>query len=83
MNKVLVEVMLPAAEKQFDVYIPLECSIGEITRMLEAAMSELSAGKFMAENNSVLCDATTGDILNPDNMAWELKIKNGSRLILI
>lgn len=83
MNKALVEVMLPASDRQFDVCIPLECSIRDITRMLEAAMSELSAGKFSAKNNSVLCDADTGDILNPDNMAWELDIKNGSRLILI
>lgn len=83
MNKVLVEVMLPAAGKQFDVYIPLESTVLDITRMLEAALSELSDGKFMAENNSVLCDAVTGDILNPNNMAGELKIKNGARLILI
>ncbi len=83
MTKILVEVMLPAAEKQFDVYIPLESSIREIIRMLEAALTELSSGKFEAENNSILCDAATGEILHPDNMVWESKIKNGSRLILI
>lgn len=83
MKKVLVEVMLPAADRQFDVFIPLECSIRDITRMLEAALTELSAGKFEAANSSFLCDAETGKILSFDNMAWELGIQNGSRLILI
>lgn len=83
MRKVLVEVFLPAAAREFDVYIPLESTIREITRMLAVALEELSTGQFEADGDIILCDADTEEILNPGNTAGELHIENGSRLILV
>jgi hypothetical protein len=83
MSKVLVEVTLPAAEKTFDVYIPLESKVGEVLKLLGGIMTDLSDGKFMSTNNDVLCDAVTGTIFDIDRVIAELGIKNGSRLLLI
>ncbi len=83
MRKVLVEVFLPAAAREFDVYIPLEITIREITRMLAVALEDLSTGQFEADGDVILCDADAEEILNPGNTAGELHIENGSRLILL
>ena len=83
MNKALVEVVLPAADKKFDVYIPLESRMSEIRLLVSSLISELSDGKFKGSDSSVLCDAESGIIFNINMIAAELGIKNGSKLMLI
>ena len=82
-EKALVEIFVPAAAETFDVYIPLACKIGQILPLAAAALSDLSQGKFLADQDTVLCDRNTGSILDVDMEAAELGIHNGSRLMLI
>lgn len=82
-NKALVEVIVPAAETKFDVFIPLDSKMSQVLKLLSSALSELSAGKYKASADAVLCDADTGIIFNINMEVAELRIKNGSRLMLI
>lgn len=83
MNKVLVEVVLPAAEMKFDVYIPLDIKVYDARLMIAELLSNLSDGKFKATNDTVLCNANTGDIFDINMFVAETEIKNGSQLMLI
>ncbi len=83
MNKVLVEIFLPATGKSFDVYIPLESQMSEVLALVSTLLSDLSEGKYKADNKAVLCNATTGIIYNINMSVSELGIKNGSKLMLI
>lgn len=83
MNKILVEIFLPAANMSFDVYIPLESQMSEVLTLVSSLLSDLSDGKYKATNDAVLCDATTGIIFNINMAIAELGIKNGSKLMLI
>lgn len=83
MNKVLVEINVPAAEEKFDVYIPLESRMRDVIKMVSSALSELSNGKYKATDDAILCDADTGMIFNINIDVAELGIQNGSRLMLI
>jgi hypothetical protein len=83
MNKVLVEIFLPAAGKSFDVYLPLESQMSEVVLLVSALLSDLSDGKYKANDNAVLCDAATGIIYNINMAIAELGIKHGSKLMLI
>lgn len=83
MNKILVEIFLPAANKSFDVYIPLDSQMSEVLVLVSAMLSELSEGKYNAMNSAVLCDAVSGIIFNINMTIAELGIKNGSKLMLI
>ena len=82
-NKVLVEILLPAAGQKYDVYIPLDNKMSDVVKLVAAALSDLSEGKYMATDESVLCDADTGIIFNINTEVAELNIRNGSRLMLI
>lgn len=82
-NKALVEVIVPAAGTKFDAFIPLESKMSQVLKLLSSALSELSAGKYKASDDAVLCDADTGIIYNINMEVAELHIKNGSRLMLI
>jgi len=83
MNKVLVEVCLPAANQSFDVFIPLDSRMSEVLTLVSALLSELSDGKYQATHDAVLCDAASGIIYNINMYVSELGIQNGSRLMLI
>lgn len=83
MDKILIEVFLPAANKSFEIYIPLELKLHEVTFLVAKTVSELSNGLFKSSDDSVLCDRTTGEILNVNMSAKDLQLKNGSKLMLL
>ena len=83
MDKILIEVFLPAANKNFEVYIPLDLKFHEVTFLVSKILSDLSNVLFSSDDNSVLCEIDTGNILNINMSAKELKLKNGSKLMLL
>jgi len=82
-NKALVEIAVPAAAQKYDVFIPLESKMSEVVKMVAAALTDLSEGKYKATDDAILCDADTGIIFNINTEVAELGIKTGSRLMLI
>lgn len=83
MDKILIEVFLPAANKSFEIYIPLDLKFHEVTFLVSKTVSELSNGLFTSNDDSILCERETGNILNINMSAKELKLKNGSKLMLL
>lgn len=83
MNKVLVEIFLPAAAESYDVYIPLDSQMSEVLTLVSSLLSDLSGGKYKATPDAVLCDAESGIIFNINMAVAELGIQNGSKLMLI
>lgn len=83
MDKILVEVYLPAANKSYDVFISPKSKIYEITEMLSGTFTDLSAVYFKASDINVLCDRAGGTALNINMSAEELGLNNGSKLMLI
>lgn len=82
-NKALVEISVPAAGQKYDVYIPLESKMSDVVKLVAAALSDLSEGKYKATDEAILCDAESGIIFNINMEVAELGIKTGSHLMLI
>jgi len=82
-NKALVELMVPAADRTFDVFIPLDSRMSVVRTLISSVVNEMSEGKFKANDSTVLCDPDSGAILDVNMLATDLGIKNGSRLMLI
>lgn len=83
MNKILVEVFLPASGEVYDVRLPLDSQLGEVAMLIMKQLEGLSKGRFIANSTTVLCDASSGEILDINKFVAELGIKNGSKLMLI
>ena len=82
MNKLLIEVYVPSISKLYDVLIPCGVKVRELTILIAGAVEKLSDGLF-ASNDAVLCDGNSGAILNINLSAEDMKLQNGSRLMLI
>lgn len=83
MDKVLIDIFLPAINRSFEVYIPLDSRFYEITPLVSKMLSELSNGLFISGDDSILYERKTGNILNINMSARQLNIKNGDNLMLL
>ena len=83
MSKILVEVYLPAALRSFDIRIPGELKLRQITPLVASAVAQMAWPLYSAGQQPVLCDRETGKILNVNMNPWQLGLKNGARLMLI
>lgn len=83
MDKVLIDIFLPAINRSFEVYIPLDSKFYEITPLVSKMLSELSNGLFISGDDSILYERKTGNILNINMSARQLNIKNWDNLMLL
>lgn len=83
MDKVLVEVYIPATETSFDVFLPQESKLYEVVFLLTGTMSELTEGEFSPSHDTILCERHNGTILNINMTVEENGVINGAKLMLI
>lgn len=83
MDKILVEISVPAIGKSFDVFIPQFSKMSEIVALVSKSLGDLSNGKYKPDSTAIICDAKSGKIYNINATVYELELKNGSKLMLI
>lgn len=83
MDKVLVEIYVPALDFSFDVFIPLRSPMYEVLDLIKKAVVEMSDKRFVADENTAVCHREDGTIINVNMSVFELGIHNGSKLMLI
>ncbi|HBZ53016.1 MAG TPA: methyltransferase [Eubacterium sp.] len=83
MEDILIEVYLPVTGKTYDILVPRKSRMYEVTTLVSAALSELSEGIYLPSKDAVLCDRDTGHVFNINLSVEELKLRNGSKLMLI
>ena len=82
-NKVNVDVIVPALEEQYNVFVPVNKKTIEIIFLLNKAINDLSFGCFPINEELALVDGFTGSIYDVNKTVKENKILNGSKLILM
>lgn len=83
MDKILVDIYVPAIDKNYDVYIPFKSKFYEVVRLIMHMVEELSENYFIGQDDSIICDRVSGAIYNINMSSAELGLKNGSKLMLI
>lgn len=83
MDKVLVDVFVPVLDRSYDIFIPIQSPMSEVLELIKKAISDISDGRFIANENTAICYRDDGTIININLSVYELEIRNGSRLMLI
>lgn len=83
MKKILIEVYLPAAGKTYQIWVSAEAYVYQVTELLLELFQKMRMDAFLPNQNSVLCDRMSGEILPPGQMMVEAGVRNASRLMLI
>ena len=82
-NKVLVRLIVPEIDQEYDVYLPINKKIGNIINLLNEAIVELTNGEIASSNKNSLFNGITNEIYSPDKQLVETNIRNGTILVLI
>ncbi|WP_234121606.1 methyltransferase [Clostridium hydrogenum] len=83
MDKILVDVYVPAINKNYDIYIPFKSKFYEVTKLIVHMVCELSENYFIGQDDSIICDRKSGAIYNINMSSEQLGLKNGFKLMLI
>lgn len=83
MDKVLVEVYVPTLKTAYDMFLPVDAMMHDVLKLIKKAVTDLSNGKFIADDNTIICYRGNGAIININLSVFELDIHNGTKLMLI
>lgn len=83
MDKKLVEVYVPLLGISYDIFIPTQVQLFDVLELIKKAVLDLSEGRFIPNEDTILCSRETGEILDINLSAYEMNIMNGSKLMLI
>lgn len=82
-DKILAELFFPAGEKVYEVRLPLDLRVHEITLLLSKLMEEIAPGSYKAHGSAVLCDRKSGSIFSGAKTPRELGWENGIQFLLL
>lgn len=83
MNKVLVKLLVPLIEEEYDVWIPINKKIYRVIELLIKAVHELSSGVYAPTEVPMLYDRITAKEFDINLTVKDNDIKNGSQIVLI
>ncbi len=82
MNKILITIVVPMVEKEYDVFIPVSKNIDIAKKLIVKTINELTENHFPIKDRCVLM-SSDGVIFRNIQTIKECNIKNGDRIILI
>lgn len=82
-NKVCVDLIVPAIEERYNVFIPINKKTLEVIYLLSKALNEMTNGCFEISSGLSLINGETGIMYDVDKTFLENKILNGAKIILL
>lgn len=79
--KVLVTILVPEIEKNFEIYIPVNKTIGEVMKLINKLINESTSGIFPMKNNFALCNRFTNEVYSFNKFVRDTDIRNGTQLV--
>lgn len=83
MNKVLVELHIPATGDRFDTFVPVDVPIKDLIGVFAGGVAEITNGKYVVSGSEHLCMKESTGLLNPRLSLKDYGVKNGMRLYLV
>lgn len=82
-NKVVVKLLVPEADKEYDLYLPICLKIGNIINLLNKEISERTNGEIDISKCNSLYNALTNEKYTSDILLYNTNIRNGTILVLV
>lgn len=83
MNKILINIYIPASEKNIEVRVPKTMKIGELTEMVKGYLLKDETINFIPAKDTRLCDERKGNIYPYSASMYELDLSEGQRMTLM
>ncbi len=81
-NKILISICVPMIEQNYEVFIPICKTVGQIIKTIENSIKELSQGEYKPSASSMIYNEE-GKLINPNLVVKESGLVSGSNVIII
>lgn len=82
MDKLLISLTVPSLEESFDLFVPDDLPVRQVTQLFAEALTELSGGEYVSSGSELLCRTDPCQLLEPKRSLREHGIQNGDRLMI-
>lgn len=82
-NKVLVNIYIPFLEKKYEVFLPVNKKLGEITYLIAKALNDVTGGYYTYKGVERLYARTNGKEYNLNEILKHTNIRNGTDLVFM
>lgn len=83
MNKIIIQVYLPANGKTYDVRVPENMYVYDVARVLAELFSESAKGFYYKGDVNILCFRESGKSLLQNCTLKELGVSNRTQLMFV
>lgn len=83
MNKLLVKIKYPVISQEYEVFIPINKTIGKIIDLIQKAIIEFNVEEIPHRKNAILIKADSNEMLDNNKLVYESNIKNGDILVIM
>lgn len=83
MDKVLINLYIPTINKSFDLFVPTDLKIRELTKVIVKGVVYMSEDAYFASNKEMLILTEPEALPDPECTLADYDVKNGARLMLI
>ena len=82
MDKILIGLSVPSIEEHFDLFVPANLPIGQLSKLLTDGLAQMTNGYFQSSGRELLCLKDPNRLLAEDMTLEDYGIFNGDQLIL-
>ena len=82
-KKVLVHILIPEIDQEYDVFIPINIRIGTVIELLNKSLMELTNGIYQPRNNRNLYNLEDSGIYQINDLVRQTNIRNGVSIVFM
>lgn len=79
--KVLAIILVPEIERKFEVYLPVNKTVGEVLKLVNKLINESTSEVFPIRDNIAFCNRFTNEIYPFNKFIRDTDIRNGTQLV--
>ena len=83
MDKIYVNIFVPALDQSFDIELPINLEMKYAIDNIQNAIKEITEDTYVVKKEIQLFDKSTGDLINMNNIVKYSGLKNGSSIMLV
>ena len=81
-NKVLIKLIVPELNEDYDVFIPVNEVVWKIKKLIIKSVSDLSGHSMSINDECILINQLTGRIYDNNDIVHNTDIRNGTEIIM-
>ncbi len=83
MNKVFIEIYIPAIGEHYDIFVPVDIPIQDLTRVIINGIVEITNGRYVTSQSEHLCIKEPVGLLNPMLTLYDYGVIDGTEIYLV